>query len=169
MLIFLVGMPGSGKTTLAKSLAQALNISLIDLDAEIVKSERRSIESIFEKDGEEAFRKIEKDIVEKFSKVQKSVISTGGGAPCHYNNMDIMNQAGITIYLDVPPDELANRIFSQEANRPMVKGKTREELMTFLEQKIKERAPYYNTSQLKIRGSSISTDEVLGEINKIKV
>jgi shikimate kinase len=164
MLIFLVGMPGCGKTTIAKSLAHSLNISLVDLDAEIVKSEGRSIESIFETDGEDIFRKIEKDIVERFSKTRQSVISTGGGAPCFYNNMDIMNQAGITVYLNVPAEELAKRILRQDTNRPMVKGKSKEELIEFLKLKISEREVFYNKAQFKISGIAISAADVLNQI-----
>lgn len=167
MLIFLVGMPGCGKSTLARSLAKSLNLTRIDLDEEIVKSEGRTIESIFETDGEDAFRIIEKEIVTKYTKVQNSIISTGGGAPCFYDNMDRMNQAGITIYLDVPAEELAKRISGQDPNRPMVKGKTKEELSLFLDQKIKERDPFYNKAQLRVSGKNIKAEEILNKIKNL--
>jgi len=164
MLIFLVGMPGCGKSTLAKSLAKSLNLTCIDLDKEIVKAEGRSIESIFETEGETGFRLIEKDIVDKFSKAQNSIISTGGGALCFFDNMDKMNQAGITIFIDVPVEELAKRISGQDPNRPMVKGKTSDELISFLNQKIKERKPFYSKAQIQLGGSNIKAEEILNKL-----
>src|SRR5438874_1229377 len=107
MKIFLIGMPGSGKTTTGKLLAEKLKLTFVDLDMEIEKSEGRSINQIFEKRKENYFREVESMILKKFCSSSESfVMSTGGGAPCFFNNIKQMNDSGKTIFLDVPAKEI---------------------------------------------------------------
>src|SRR5579859_2734142 len=103
MKIFLIGLPGSGKTTMGKSLADALRLPFADLDVEIEKSEGLTVPQIFEKRGEDYFRAAESELLKKFtSSSGHFVMAAGGGAPCFNRNMTAMNQSGITVFLDVP-------------------------------------------------------------------
>ena len=94
---------GSGKTTVGKKLAKSLSLSFIDLDDFIQNKYRKTIADIFAEQGEEEFRKIECRALTEVSEIEDVVISTGGGAPCFFDNMNIMNNAGVTLYIEVEP------------------------------------------------------------------
>ena len=89
MKIYLIGLPGCGKSTLGKQLSQKLNIPFIDLDAQIEKEERMLIKEIFKLRGESTFRKIESHLLKKISEENEQfVMATGGGAPVFFDNME---------------------------------------------------------------------------------
>ncbi|MBB6609864.1 AAA family ATPase [Pontibacter sp. Tf4] len=145
MLIFLLGMMGSGKTTLGRELAEKLNYSFVDLDAFIEEKEGRTIAEIFATDGQEKFRELENQalqtIVTNFS---QTVVATGGGAACFHNNMHLMNAAGETFFLDVPTELLAQRLSQSDlSTRPLLAGKTQAELISFLGKTLAERRQFY--------------------------
>src|SRR5208337_5165979 len=99
MRIFLIGFMGSGKTTIGKQLASSLGYRFLDSDFEIQKQFDLKISDIFEKFGEERFREAEKEWISNIHEYDNIVISTGGGLPCHFNNIGLMNHLCITIYL----------------------------------------------------------------------
>lgn len=151
MLIFLIGLPGSGKTTLGKQLAKQIQYAFSDLDECIVKKHSLTIEEIFSTAGEDAFRLMESACLKEYSKFQNTIISTGGGVPCFFDNMSWMNQNGISIFLNPPLSELAKRLSVSDNNhRPMLKGKDIHNLNLFLEDKYDERSSYYNQSKIVI-------------------
>lgn len=120
MKIFLVGMPGSGKTTFGKQLAARLMIEFVDLDAEIERAEAKTIPQIFNDHGEEYFRLVESRLLREWSAVSTSfVMATGGGAPCFFQGMDAINQSGISIFLDVPVSRLIARV-KENKGRPLL-------------------------------------------------
>jgi shikimate kinase len=111
MKLFLVGLPGSGKSTLGKLLAQRLSLPFIDLDEAIEQREQQPIRDIFPKKGEAYFRTLEQQTLLKIIDQQPSfVMATGGGAPCYTNNMELMNQVGITLFVDTPVSTIADRM-----------------------------------------------------------
>lgn len=166
MLLFLIGMPGCGKSTLSEFLSGKLNLERIDLDEEIVRLEKRSIETIFRDNGEGYFREIERQVVVKSCKLNNAVISTGGGAPCFHDNMKVMKEAGITVFLNVPVHTLVSRLQSFDAGRPMLNGKSEKELADFLHQKLHERLPFYHQADLVLNGEDIQGDEVIAALSK---
>ncbi len=110
MKIFLIGLPGSGKTTLGKRLAEKLNLTFVDLDLEIEKKEGKTVQEIFAQKKENYFREIESKTLRGFcSSNNDFVMSTGGGAPCFYDNMTLMNQSGTTIFLHVSAAQIIRR------------------------------------------------------------
>ena len=108
--IFLMGYMGAGKTTVGKKLSKQLNLSFIDLDYYIEGRYHKEIRQLFAEKGEEAFRDIERRMLHEVASFEDVLISTGGGTPCFFDNMDFMNEAGTTVYLKVSVDELANRL-----------------------------------------------------------
>jgi shikimate kinase len=101
MLIFLIGFMGSGKTSIGKKLAKKMKYAFLDLDQEIEKQENLSISEIFEIHGEDYFRVLEKKVLVDLTQLSNTVVSCGGGTPCHYNNIELINNAGISIYLQL--------------------------------------------------------------------
>lgn len=128
MKIILVGMPGSGKSTVGKQLSSNLNLNFIDLDEEIEKAEGKKVKEIFSVKGEDYFREAESRLLHRVIGTEDNfVLATGGGAPCFHNGMDSINQHGVSIFLDVPMDELVTRV-ENDLNRPLLQTENKEEL-----------------------------------------
>jgi shikimate kinase len=165
--IFLIGFMGAGKSTVGKKLAERMRFRFIDVDDYIEEKEKMSIPSIFEKKGERYFRLLEHNILLEISGLNESlIVSTGGGAPCFMNNMELLNSSGITIYLKLDAPAIFHRLTNAEKkNRPLIENKTPEELLQYIFDKLKEREPVYNKSRLVVAGENIKI-HVLGK--KIK-
>jgi len=163
MKIFLIGYMGAGKTTVGKLLAKKINYSFIDVDCFIENRYRQTIAEIFEEKGEAGFREIEHRVLEEIISYEKVVVSTGGGLPCFFDNMELMNQAGITIYLKENSNELVKRLISKNQKRPLIKGKAPEELQTFIETSLKEREPFYNQARFIIDVKSCHTKQDMNQ------
>jgi len=165
MKLFLIGLPGSGKSTLAKELSKKLNYPLIDTDEIICKKEGSSIEEIFNKKGENYFRKLESDTLKEIIKTEHAVISTGGGTPCFFDNMEVINQNGLSIFLNIPIKDITKRLVeSPEQNRPLIKGKNQEQIEKILEEKLLERLPYYSKASVEFADSSVTADQIIEEV-----
>jgi shikimate kinase len=120
MKVFLIGMPGSGKSTLGKLAAEALQMPFVDLDMEIEGHEGRSIPKIFMESGEDHFRKVESDLLARWAGSDKSfMMATGGGAPCMLKGIEVINRSGLSVFLDVPVHELVSRLKSK-TDRPLL-------------------------------------------------
>jgi len=144
MRIFLIGYMGSGKSSTGKRLARALGLPFVDTDIEIKHAQQKSISDIFKEQGEMAFREMERDcLLELQTKNSIGVFATGGGMPCFHDNMKLMNQLGITIYLKRPAKELAQRLENSKKSRPLIADKTEGELLHFVEKQLIDREKYY--------------------------
>jgi Shikimate kinase len=146
--IFIVGYMGSGKTTVGKGLAKSLSLSFVDVDSYIQNKYRKTISELFAEKGEDAFRKMERQAIREVAAFEDVVISTGGGAPCFFDNMEVMNSAGTTIYIEAEPEELAERLLASKTVRPLIAGKTKEELIPFITKHLAQRERYYNRSHI---------------------
>lgn len=145
--IFLIGYMGVGKTTLGKALAKALDLEFVDLDLFIQARYQKSVSQLFSEFGEEWFRKTENQLLKEVGDFEDVVISTGGGAPCFFDNMDYMNKQGKTVYLKAKPEVLAERLSSCKEKRPLLHGKTDEELYEFVKFNMEKREPFYSKAQ----------------------
>jgi len=146
MKVFLTGMPGCGKSTFGRKVAAKLDSDFIDLDKVIVEKEGLSISEIFETKGEKYFREIESALLkETIINKNQFIMATGGGAPCFFDNMNYMNENGITIYIDTPIEILLERLTVSGINkRPLLKQMGEEYLYEGLVDKLKLRLPFYN-------------------------
>ena len=145
MQVYLIGYMGSGKTTVCKQLARALRFDFFDLDEVIEKAENRSIPEIFAREGESSFRGLERKYLRQLIDTKANmVLSTGGGTPCFYDNHMIMKKAGITVYLKMDVATLVHLLSNAKEERPLVAGKSPDELTTFIKNHLEERSEYYD-------------------------
>lgn len=156
--IFLIGFMGSGKSTLGSRLARKMGYAFVDMDHLIAETAEMSIPEIFSEHGESIFRKWEHDILLELCEKEKIIISTGGGAPCHGDMMDIMNARGTTLYLKLSPTALKDRLIKSKTERPLIAGKNEEELLAFIQSKLAEREAYYSRAQYTADGMNLSLD-----------
>jgi shikimate kinase len=150
MLIFLVGYMGCGKTTFGRELAKELGWQFADLDELIEERYKISIHNFFMKYGEENFRRIENMMLREQLPKHKMIVSTGGGTPCFYNNMDLMNRYGVTIFLNTPIPVLVDRLINGKRKRPLIMGLEKVELTIKINQHLAQRIRYYNMAQYKL-------------------
>jgi shikimate kinase len=155
MKIFLIGMPGSGKTTLGKQLASRLAVDFVDLDEEIEKAEVKSIPEIFQEKGEDHFRLLEARLLREWSAGTKSfVMATGGGAPCFHKGIDVINEYGLSVFLDCPVHELVNRVRHNQ-ERPLLLASDVEELRQKLERMRTTRLACYRQAKIVLENPSL--------------
>ncbi len=160
--IFLIGYMGSGKSTIAKMLANRLGIEYIDMDLHIEQKQFKSVAQLFSEIGEEKFRLLEQQCLHEVSEFENVIISTGGGAPCFFDNMQYMNTRGLTVYLKLSADELAERLeHSHAGKRPLLADRKGKELQKFISGELAKREPYYSQATISVNGND---DEILSKI-----
>jgi len=163
--IFLIGMPGSGKSTLGVKLADSWEIPFFDLDKEIEKNSGKRISKIFNEDGESEFRKIEARLLRAFSDSYPSfIMSTGGGTPCFHQNLEFMNNSGLTIYLKVSIGELEKRLDFEKESRPLLAES--KSLKRKIQQLISKRAECYEGATYVIESDGITLLDIESAITK---
>ena len=155
MIVFLIGFMGSGKTYTGKHLSAALNYPFVDMDDEIEKEEGKSITQIFENQGEFHFRTLEYQFLLDLEPDETQIISTGGGAPCYYDNIQLMNKIGVTIFIDTPKELIANRLLKGINRRPLLKGMNQLDLEFFYDKKMEERRPIYEQANFQVKHQDI--------------
>lgn len=161
MKVYLIGYMGSGKTTVGKLAAEKLQLEFLDMDEEIEQRTGHKISEIFKLLGEEEFRKMEKNLLEELSGKDKLLISTGGGCPCFFDNMEKMNESGLTIYIQFSPKALSDRL--KETNiskRPLLEA-AGENLETYIAETLAKREPFYTKAHFTISGTD---DELVTQI-----
>ncbi len=171
---FLVGMPSSGKSTIGKHLASQLGLIFIDLDEVIVENEGMEITDIFQIKGEQYFREMErKNLLNQIASNKGYVMATGGGAPCFFNNMEMMNESGVTIFLDVSIKDLFIKLSKKGTEkRPLLKDVLNNNLFKELEEKLLSRKKFYTqaTICLEQKFSSVAdrVNQVITAINTLE-
>ena len=161
--IILIGYMGSGKTTVGKALSKETGMMFYDLDWYIESRMRKSVSQIFAEKGEEGFRKIEYNMLHEVAEFEDVIISCGGGTPCFFDNMDYLNQQGDVVYLKATPETLYKHLMMAKIERPLLKGKSSEELIAYITEHLKERASFYEKAR------HILDVNVLDEYDKIQI
>jgi len=165
--IFLIGFMGSGKTTLGRKLAGKLKYDFVDMDHLIEQTSGMTVPGIFSEHGEDLFRKWESDILKEILRMDHVVVATGGGAACHNNNMTLMKQHGLTIYLQLAPEAIRDRLLKSKTQRPLVKGKEPDELLEYIKELLSSREGFYLQSDLVIHGINLHVEELLNAISRL--
>ena len=160
--IILIGYMCAGKTTVGKALAKELGRTFYDLDWYVEERFHKKVPQIFAEEGEARFRDLERRMLHEVAEFENIVLSCGGGTPCHFDNMDYMNSVAETYYLKATPEPLIQHIAISRGERPLLKGKSPEELREFVSTQLAEREPYYEKAQ------HIVDINVLDSFDKIK-
>lgn len=160
--IILIGYMCAGKTTIGKALAKRLGRTFYDLDWYVEERFHKKIPQIFAEEGEARFRNLECRMLHEVAEFEDIVLACGGGTPCFYDNMDYMNTVAETVYLKASTETLCRHVAMSRGERPLLKGKTDEELRSFIDSQLAQRAPYYEKAQ------HIIDINVLDSFDKVK-
>jgi shikimate kinase len=136
------------------------------MDKTIEEESGMTIREIFKKKGEDEFRRIEHKLILKTVKMNNVVVSTGGGVPCFFNNMDIINSNGISIYLKMTSEDLLKRLKGSKYERPLIRDLSPEEMAEYIKEKLREREPYYLKSKYIMDGKDPDITEIVKLVSK---
>ncbi len=169
--IILIGYMGAGKTTLGKRLSKELGLPFFDLDWYIENRFCKTVSELFAQRGEEGFRKIEQSMLHEVAEFEDVIISAGGGTPCFFDNMEYMNRQADTVYLKASAEVLARHLKMGKQKRPLLAGKSDEELAEFINESLRQREPYYTqakyTFDVTLLNSSARIDNSVCELRKL--
>ncbi|MFM7823539.1 MAG: shikimate kinase [Bacteroidota bacterium] len=115
--------------------------------------------------GEDHFRKVEQQTLHNASTDSKFILSTGGGTPCFHGNMEWMNRNGITVYLKLDPLSLFHRLKASKRPRPLLEGKSDDELLDFIKSNLAEREPVYRQARYQVKGEDLDVLSLVNNIN----
>ena len=152
--VYLIGFMGAGKSHHGRWLAGELDVPFHDLDTLVVEENGATISELFTLRGEAGFRKLERDALLHTSELGHSIVATGGGTPCHFDNMAWMNENGYSIYLDVPVGVLASRLKKERELRPLLSGVNEEELEQFIGKLLEHRMAFYRHAHATVQYDS---------------
>ena len=168
--IFIIGFMGAGKSTLAERLANDLSYQFLDTDEIICKLCNTDIDSIFSKYGEEHFREIESLVLKRLLNKDNIVVATGGGLPCFNNNLSLINESSVSIYLKCSDKVLIERLVFNKSHRPLVKSLNTLALEEYVKSELEKRSDFYEQARV-IVGNNDKLEETLKsmhhEINRL--
>jgi shikimate kinase len=163
--IFLIGFMGCGKTTLGHKLAARLGSPFFDLDVVLEERAGMTIAEYFSSFGETAFRLAESEVLKNTAYPENAVISTGGGLPCFFDNMEWMKANGTVVYIKLLPKVLANRLEHGKEERPLLRNKHGDELVAFITEKLAEREGLYLQAQVIADGLGLTAEKLVDILN----
>jgi len=164
--VFLVGFMASGKTSLGKRLANAINKSFVDLDHEVERRIKMSIADFVLKEGWEELRTIEHDVLISLE-LENMFIATGGGTPCYFDSIEYMKSRGTVVFFDIHEEILFSRLRSQEhRDRPLIATLSGEDLRDFIKTSLAQRRPIYEQAHLKFNPVKQSVEEMTTAIRQ---
>lgn len=155
--IALIGYMGAGKTTVGRILAKTLSLPFYDLDWYIENRMRSTVKQLFDERGEEGFRRIEHNMLHEVAEFENVVLSLGGGTPCFFDNMDYLNQQADTVYLKAEPEVLIQHLKMGHRVRPLLLGKSEDELVDYVKKQIEERESFYKKARYTLDVSLLDT------------
>jgi shikimate kinase len=162
MKIFLIGFMGSGKTHWGRQLSLKLDIPFFDLDEQVTSHEGKAINEIFADEGEEYFRLSEKDTLHIITESHDSfVMACGGGTPCYFNNIEYMNRAGTTVWINTAIETLHQRLIKEKDKRPLIKELDDDQLKSFIGKKYSDRRIYYEQADVVVDDEPVQLDKLI--------
>jgi len=163
--VVLTGFMGTGKTAVGRELSRLLRMDLVDVDTEVERSQRMTINEIFKQFGEPRFREIETKMIQELSERKGIIISTGGGAVLKQENMDALRKQGVIICLMASPETILKRT-AHNSNRPLLKV---EDPFGKIQELLNYRKPFYEKADIIIDTEGKTPREIAGQIiEKIK-
>ena len=162
--IYIVGYMGAGKTTAARRLAQCLGWEVVDTDALFEEKYKISVNDFFNKYDEPLYRKLESEVLKSTESLENVVVSTGGGTACYFDNMEWMNQHGLTVFLRISPKAAVDRVIHSRHKRPLVEGKSEEELIEFVNSHYASRLPFYELAQITVKSEDFDLEALLQKL-----
>ena len=164
MRIYLVGYMSAGKSTTSKRLAKRLGFEPFDTDRLFEERFHITANDFFNKYDQPLYRKLETQILQGTAALDNAVIATGGGTPCFNDNMEWMNQHGITVFLKISPTTAIDRLSHSKVRRPLVYNKTLEELEEYVQKNYSERMAFYEQAKLVVKGENLDIEELSNAI-----
>lgn len=161
--VIIVGYMGAGKTTVGRALAKELGMRFYDLDWYIEGRMRKTVPQLFAERGEDGFRQVERTMLHEVAEFEDIILSCGGGTPCFFDNMEYMNSRGDTFYLKASPEVLCAHLRMGKTRRPLLEGKTPEQLLGFVTEQLARREQYY------MQARHVLDVNLLDNYEKIKV
>lgn len=155
--VFIVGYMACGKTTFGKALAKAIGRRFIDLDFYIEQRFHMPITEIFAKRGEEGFRRMEASMLREVGEFENVVVACGGGTPCFHDNMDYMLSHGETVWIEASVDKMVSRLMINNSRRPLMAGKSEEEMRRDVERGLEARTCWYSKAPHRISGEELES------------
>ena len=153
--IYIIGYMGCGKTTFGRALAAEKGLRFIDLDQAIEERHNATVREIFSRHGEQGFREIERDMLHETAGLQDCIVACGGGTPCFFDNIDFMNTHGTTIWLQTTHECLLSRLIRKREKRPLLAGKSDDEIRLTIASQLEARTPYYSKAEHRWQGDSL--------------
>lgn len=162
--IYLIGFMGAGKSTVGKKLARRLGYRFVDLDDFFEEKYRIEIHQFFQKYDEPLFRQLEHERLIKTFEMQNVVVATGGGTPCHWDGVQEMNRHGLSIFLEMSPKVIADRLMHAKRKRPLILGKNETELIRFIDSKLNQRMDCYSQAHRRVNAVNLDLKELVKQI-----
>lgn len=163
--IYIIGYMGAGKSGVAKRLAARLGWQSCDTDVMFEEKYRITINDFFAKYGQDLFRKLESDILHTTVSMDNVVIATGGGTPCFFDNMQWMNDNGLTVFLSMSAKSAAVRLSQTKKKRPLTLGLSGDELLHFVEQQYEQRLPFYTQAQMTFKAENCDIEGIANALS----
>lgn len=151
MKISLLGYMGAGKSTLGRELAAKLGLPFKDLDLLIADRYQASVSELILHKGELFFRQAEREILQEVLNEPNFVLALGGGTPCYYDNMDLLNRKSLTVYLERSIADLYTTLAEDRVNRPLIAHLAEGDLKEFIAKHLFERREFYEKASFKIK------------------
>jgi shikimate kinase len=162
--IYIVGYMGAGKTTAARHLASHLGWEVVDTDALFEEKYKISVCDFFNKYDEPLYRKLESEVLKSTENLDNVIISTGGGTACYFDNMEWMNQHGLTVFLRISQTAVVDRLLHAKRKRPLAEGKTESELTEFVNRHYTARLPFYEQAKITVKAENLDLENLIKQI-----
>ena len=165
MRLYLTGYMGTGKSTIGRKIALRTELPFLDTDRMVEEAEGASVADIITYAGEQYFREAERRALEQTSEIESAVISTGGGLPIWGDNQQWIAEHGVSVYLKRTPEQIISRLSPHgRQRRPMLRGKSDEELLQFMSQHLAEREPIYINADIVVDCSQMGDTEIIDKL-----
>lgn len=157
---------GAGKTTAARRLANRLGWEVVDTDDMFEEKYKISVCDFFNKYDEALYRKLESEVLKSTESLTHVVVSTGGGTACYFDNIDWMNQHGLTVFLRISEKAVVDRLVHAKRKRPLAIGKSEEELTDFVARHYTSRLPFYEKAQITVKSEDLDIERLTETIKE---